>query len=250
MRSSLLFRRNPVPRIDPGTFEKIAFDAAGQPARYSTVVKNRLYVLLVAGCYVVALFFSLRLVTNETAAPAIALENHPGLKAQSPTSRQTSGTKAHPAPVLELHAKAPASNPLAGLPRIAWSPQAVEAVFAAEDDGTRHRQILSLLMNAPEEHRPDLADHVANLTPDDAYAPVAWLISNRGVTGSAMQALLQDLHHRPADIKLPVMAEILSQADHPGAPGAEHALNIYLQVSHGYPSEAWRKEVATFLATN
>ena len=123
-------------------------------------------------------------------------------------------------------------------------------VFAAEDDGTRHRQILSLLMSAPEEHRPDLADHAANLTPDEEYAPVAWLISSRGVTGAAMEALLQDLHHRPADIKLPVMAEILSQADHPGAPGAEHALNIYLQVSHGYPSEAWRGEVETFLATN
>ena len=110
--------------------------------------------------------------------------------------------------------------------------------------------MLSLLMGAPEENKPDLADHVANLTPDDEYAPVAWLISSRSVTGAAMQALLQDLHHRPADIKLPVMAEILSQADHPGAPGAEHALNIYLQVSHGYPSDAWRKEVATFLATN
>lgn len=110
--------------------------------------------------------------------------------------------------------------------------------------------MLSLLMSAPEEHRPDLADHAANLTPNEEYAPVAWLISSRGVTGAAMEALLQDLHHRPADIKLPVMAEILSQADHPGAPGAEHALNIYLQVSHGYPSEAWRGEVETFLATN
>jgi len=210
-------------------------------------VKNRLYVLLAAGCCVAALFFSLRLVTNGT---AVSLESHPKLKAQSPTSRQTSGVRAHPAPVRELHTGTPVSNPLTGLPRLAWSPKAVEAAFAAEDDGTRHRKVLSLLMGAPEENKPDLADHVANLTPDDEYAPVAWLISNRGVTGAAMQALLQDLHERPADIKLPVMAEILSQADHPGAPGAEHALNIYLQVSHGYPSDAWRKEVATFLATN
>ena len=237
-------------RVDSGPFEKIAFDAAGQPARYSTVVKNRLYVLLAAGCCVAALFFSLRLVTNETAAPAVALEAHPEPKAQPPASGQTSGVRAHPAPVQELRAETPASNPLARLPRLAWSPQAVEEAFAAENDGTRHRQMLSLLMDAPKENKPGLADHVANLTPDDAYAPVAWLISNRGVTGAAMQALLQDLHERPADIKLPVMAEILSQADHPGAPGAEHALNIYLQVSHGYPSGAWRKEVATFLATN
>jgi len=213
-------------------------------------VKNRLYVLLAAGCCVAALFFSLRLVTNETAGTAVSLESHPKLKAQSPASGQASGVRAHPFPARELHTETPVSNPLTGLPRLAWSPQAVEEAFAAEGAGTRHRQMLSLLMGAPEENKPDLADHVANLTPDDEYAPVAWLISNRGVTGAAMQALLQDLHERPADIKLPVMAEILSQADHPGAPGAEHALNIYLQVSHGYPSAAWRKEVATFLATN
>lgn len=210
-------------------------------------MKNRRYILLAAGCCFAALFFAFKLVPDSP-GPGGSLDGDPSLKAQS------SGAQARSAPSLGLPQaeRQPSSSPhpLAGLPRIAWSPQAVEAVFAAEDDGTRHRQILSLLMNAPEEHRPDLADHAANLTPDEEYAPVAWLISSRGVTGAAMEALLQDLHHRPADIKLPVMAEILSQADHPGAPGAEHALNIYLQVSHGYPSEAWRGEVETFLATN
>jgi len=110
--------------------------------------------------------------------------------------------------------------------------------------------MLALLMDAPVEHKPDLADHVANLTPDDDYAPVAWLISRRIVEGEAMVALLQDLHHRPADIKLPIMAEILSQEDHPGAPEAERALTVYLQVSHGYPSNAWQSEVEKYLATN
>ena len=142
------------------------------------------------------------------------------------------------------------ANPLKDLPILTWSPQVVEQVFASNNNATRHRKMVALLMDAPAEHKPDLADHVANLTPDDDYAPVAWLISRRGVEGGAMVALLQDLHHRPADIKLPIMAEILSQEDHPGAPEAERALTVYLQVSHGYPSNAWLSEVEKYLANN
>jgi hypothetical protein len=142
------------------------------------------------------------------------------------------------------------ANPLEDLPDLTWSPRAVEETFAAGDNTTMHRKMLALLIDAPAEHKPGLADHVANLTPDDEYAAIAWLISSRGVEGAAMEALLQDLHHRPADIKLPVMAEILSQEHHPGAREAERALTIYLQVSHGYPSSAWRRAVEAYLATN
>ncbi len=142
------------------------------------------------------------------------------------------------------------SRLFAALPELSWSPEAVAETFAAKGSGKLHRQMLALLLDAPAKHKADLAGHVANLTPDDDYAPIAWLITNRSVSGAAMQALLEDLHDRPADLKLPVMAGILSQVDHPGATEAEHALNIYLQVSHGYPSDAWHAEVETFLATS
>ena len=142
------------------------------------------------------------------------------------------------------------SRLFAALPELTWSPEAVAETFAAEDSGKLHRKMLALLLDAPAKHQTNLADHVANLTPDDDYAPIAWLITERGVTDAALRALLEDLHERPADLKLPVMATILSQVDHPGAPGAEHALHVYLQVNHGYPSDAWHAEVETFLATS
>jgi len=142
------------------------------------------------------------------------------------------------------------SRLFAALPELTWSPEAVEKTFAAGDSAILHRQILALLLDAPTKQQADLAGHVANLTPDDDYAPIAWLITRRGVTGAAMQELLEDLHDRPVEIKLPVMAGILSQADHPGAAESEHALHVYLQVSHGYPSDAWHAEVETFLATS
>ncbi len=177
----------------------------------------------------------------ETAVPAHHVENAVPAR---PEGIKLKAVRLPP----EHHENDDYSRLFAALPELTWSPEAVAETFAAKGSGKLHRQMLALLLDAPAKHQANLADHVANLTPDDDYAPIAWLITKRGVTGAALRALLEDLHERPADLKLPVMASILSQVDHPGAPEAEHALNVYLQVNHGYPSDAWRVAVETFLA--
>jgi hypothetical protein len=237
-------------------------------------LKNRAKILLVASACLVILFVTVRLTIEDTtarkvpverqlkAAPETAVPDRPeSVKLEAarllPAHHAETAVPARPEDIKSKAGRLPPahherdeySRLFAALPELTWSPEAVAETFAAKDDGSRHRQMLALLLDAPAKHQANLADHVANLTPDDDYAPIAWLITKRGVTGAALRALLEDLHERPADLKLPVMATILSQVDHPGAPGAEHALNVYLQVDHGYPSDAWRVAVETFLAT-
>ena len=213
----------------------------------STTINKLVRVILVSALLLVGISIVFRLANPKSVSGESPSKENPNAKA-FPLASGIGAPSTSPGKVGGLSAQT--ANPLKELPILAWSPQAVEQAFASNNNAIRHRKMLSLLMGAPAEHKPDLADHVANLTPDDDYAPVAWLISRRGVEGGAMVALLQDLHHRPADIKLPIMAEILSQEDHPGAPEAERALTVYLQVSHGYPSNAWLREVEKYLANN
>lgn len=206
-------------------------------------------MLGLSGCLTV-LFVTVGLTTKDTTAPKVPAGSQLDPAPENALSALPEGIQLKAGRLRPAHHKEDEYSRLfAALPELTWSPETVEKTFAAEDNAKLHRQLLALLLDAPEEHKPDLADHVANLTPDGDYAPIAWLISSRGVNGAAMQALLEDLHDRPARLKLPVMANILSRADHPGAPEAEHALNVYLQVNHGYPSDAWHAEVETFLAT-
>lgn len=207
-------------------------------------------MLGLSGC-LAGLFVTARLTTKDTPAPGVAEGRQLDPAPENVLSTPPEGVQLQSGRLRPAHHKNDDYLRLfAELPELTWSPEAVEKTFAAGDSAILHRQILALLLDAPTKHQADLAGHVANLTPDDDYAPIAWLITKRGVTDAAMRELLEDLHDRPVEIKLPVMAGILSQADHPGAAESEHALHVYLQVSHGYPSAAWHAEVETFLATS
>jgi hypothetical protein len=139
------------------------------------------------------------------------------------------------------------------LPQVEWSEAAsveLDQAFLAEDKSDLHQKVLAHLLVAPSGERPSLAGHVANLTPDSDYGPVAWLIVNGALDERSADSLLGDLNSRSVRLKLPVFAQVLAKPDHPAASEAHRALVTYLRKDYGVPSAAWTRAVQNYLDSN
>ncbi len=142
-----------------------------------------------------------------------------------------------------------AERALAAVPPREWSQGAVDAAFSGFEAGAQpHRELLGLFLTAPEDERMRLAGHIANTTPDEDFLPLGAIIIAAEEPADILDPLVGDLHERPIEIKLPVMAEILALPDHPFADEARKTLATYLGQEFGVPGDEWRVAVDSYLA--
>ena len=96
--------------------------------------------------------------------------------------------------------------------------------------------------SSPEEGQAEAAQHIANLLPNEDYAPSAATLRFQEPTG-VLDVLMGDVLNRPNALKLPLLLEVARNPDHPKAAEARQVLVLYLEEDYGADWDVWQQKV-------
>jgi hypothetical protein len=185
----------------------------------------------------------------------------------------------NPAPVLPVASPmdgGPAREPASATPAAAMSnaippmPAGMEAVEAPPDsvfstnwenrvdkilgstvpESDKAKEMLAMFPNLPEEAKAEVAQHLANLTPDQDFPALKPLLTNSTLPEVVMDVLMAGLLNRPNSLKLPLLLEIARTEGHPKAGEAKDMLTIFLQEDDGKDWGKWDNRMQQWLKDN
>ena len=106
-----------------------------------------------------------------------------------------------------------------------WEDKLDDILGSELDDTNKVKQLFEMFPRLPEEGQTQVAEHLANLVPDDNYAPLGQLVQNPKLPDSVLDVLMSDL---PNAVKLPMLLQLAQNPDHPKADEAKDLMELYL----------------------
>jgi hypothetical protein len=124
----------------------------------------------------------------------------------------------------------------------------VNDVFSS--GGTTAEQAKSLLAqfpNLPPAGQYEVAHHICNLLPDDAYGPWAGYLTNAATAPEVLTVIYADLMQRPNSLKLPLLLQLARTPSHPRSGDAAQLLRNTLGADYGSDWATWRVRLQAWL---
>jgi hypothetical protein len=131
-----------------------------------------------------------------------------------------------------------------------WQETVDEVLREDGESGPKGKRLLELFPRFPEEGQIDVAQHIANLLPDEDYAPFAAYFTSTNTPVDVQDVIMADLLGRPNSIKLPTLLEAARSPQHSKASDAKDLLELYLEKDYGTDWDRWQKEMEIWLKAN
>ncbi len=128
----------------------------------------------------------------------------------------------------------------------------VENILSSEteDIPTKAKQMLEIFPHVPEESKPEVAEHLANLTPDEMYQGVGDLFADPKQPPEILEVFMHDILNRPNSVKLPELLRVAQAPEHPKAGEAREVLTLFLEEDYGSDWQKWQTATDSWLQNN
>jgi hypothetical protein len=143
---------------------------------------------------------------------------------------------------------APATNTLAS--ETNWEDKIDDIVGSEDADTNKVKQLFSLFPTLPPDGQEEAAQHLSNLVEDENYAPLGDLLKNDKLPEGVLDELLADLLNRPNNLKLPLLLDVASDANHAKHDEAKDLLELYLGDDYGSDWNVWQQHMTNWLQQN
>jgi len=131
-----------------------------------------------------------------------------------------------------------------------WEEQLDTILVSEADARAKAQQMLDLFPRLPEAGQVAAAEHLSNLLPDEAYAPMGKLLADSKLPEAVLDVLLADVLNRPNALKLPLLLQVARDPQHPMAGEAKDFLAVYLDADYGKDWDKWQSKMETWLKEN
>ncbi len=131
-----------------------------------------------------------------------------------------------------------------------WEEKVDEILGADTDNTNKVRQLFALFPHVPDESKSEVAQHLSNLTGDEAYPQLRELLKDPGLGSDTLDVLMADALNRPNSLKLPALLEVAETPNHPKADEAKDILALFLDEDLGTDWAKWREKMAAWLKDN
>lgn len=145
----------------------------------------------------------------------------------------------------------PPANPLEPAPeQAAWEKEVDDILLSETDETQKSERLLAMLPKLDEDAQVEVAQHVVNLVPDEAYAHASQVLTNAMTPEPVLSVLMTDLLNRGNELKLPIILNLARTDKHPLQAESKELLEIYLQEDLGNDWGAWEKSLDNWLKEN
>ena len=131
-----------------------------------------------------------------------------------------------------------------------WEERIDELLRANIGEADKAKRMLALLPQFPEEGQAEAAQHIANLLPNEDYAPFGRYLADPKTPAGVLDVLIGDVLNRPNALKLPLLLEVARNPDHSKAAEARQVLELYLEADYGANWDVWQQKVEEWLKKN
>jgi hypothetical protein len=146
---------------------------------------------------------------------------------------------------------APAPTPVAGTNLLTnWEDNVDQILVSTNEDADKAKQMLGMFPNLPADGQVEVAQHIANLMPDQDYASLVSLLTNSALPEDVLDVLLADALNRPNSVKLPALLDVARDPQNPKAPEARELLQLFLDDDYGNDWATWQSKMQDWLKEN
>ena len=131
-----------------------------------------------------------------------------------------------------------------------WSDKVDDILASEGKEAEKAKQLLEMFPRLPEEGQAEVAQHLANLLPDQDYPPLRKYLVDAAVPEPVLDVLIADALNRPNSLKLPALLEIARQPQHPKAGEARDLLELFLEEDYGNDWSRWEAKMNQWLKEN
>lgn len=131
-----------------------------------------------------------------------------------------------------------------------WEDRLDNILGGEGEDAAKAKQMLEMFPNLPEDGQVEVAQHLANLTPDADYAPLGKYLADPNTPEGVIDVLMGDLLNRPNSVKLPLLVDVARNTTNPKAEEAKNLLELYLEEDYGSDWGTWQAKVDDWLKAN
>ena len=131
-----------------------------------------------------------------------------------------------------------------------WEAKVDETLQSGAEPAEIGKRLLALLPQMPPAGQLETIKHLANLTADDAYAPLGKLLCDPQTDAEKLEVLMADVMSRPNHLKLPLLLEVASHPEHPKAAEAKELLEFHLHNDYGTDWKVWQEKLGEWLREN
>ena len=131
-----------------------------------------------------------------------------------------------------------------------WEDKVDEILGSDSPDPDKARQLLGMFPTLPADGQEEVAQHLANLVPDQDFALMRPYLTNSALPEDVLDVLLDDVLNRPNSLKLPALLDVARSAQHPKAAEAKDFLELLLDEDYGDDWDKWRAGIEQWLKAN
>ena len=131
-----------------------------------------------------------------------------------------------------------------------WEDKIDDIVGSDDADTNKVKQLFALFPTLPPDGQEEVVQHLSNLVDDEDYAPLGDLLKNDKLPEGVLDELLADVLNRPNNLKLPLLLDVASDADHAKHDEAKDLLELYLGDDYGSDWNQWGTHLTNWLQQN
>src|ERR1051325_8113060 len=131
-----------------------------------------------------------------------------------------------------------------------WEERLDQIIGSEGKETDKAKQLLDMFPRLPADGQAEVAQHLCNLTPDEAYAPLGQYLTNSATPESVLDVLMMDLLNRPNSLKLPYLLGIAREDQNPKAGDAKVLLELFLEENYGNDWPKWQAKMEDWLKEN
>lgn len=179
-----------------------------------------------------------------TATPTTPTPRH---EVSRPSALAT-GTQAVPPAAAPAAVEAAESTPLNVITN--WEEKVEEILGTDEPEAVKAKQMLEIFPRLTAEGQTEAAQHLANLTEDQDFAPLGAILTDAAMPEEVLEVIMADLMNRPNTVKLPLLLEVAKLEAHPNAEEARDLLELFLEEDYGTDWAQWQSQIQVWLQEN
>ncbi|HEX5315607.1 MAG TPA: hypothetical protein VFX22_03065, partial [Candidatus Kapabacteria bacterium] len=131
-----------------------------------------------------------------------------------------------------------------------WEEKIDDIVGSDDPDTNKVQKLYALFPKLPPDGQEEVAQHLSNLVDDEDYAPLGEMLKNDKLSEGVLDELLADVLNRPNNLKLPLLLQVASDADHAKHDEAKDLLELYLGEDYGTDWNSWGQHLTNWMQQN
>ena len=131
-----------------------------------------------------------------------------------------------------------------------WEEKIDDIVGSDEPDTNKVQKLFALFPKLPPDGQVEAAQHLSNLVDDEDYKPLGDLLKNDKLPEDVLDELLADVLNRPNSLKLPLLLDIASNANHVKHDESKDLLELYLGEDYGTDWNSWGQHLTNWMQQN